>query len=922
MNFKLKLKDKTVFKIFVLCVVFLWTPLSYSLRVNRVSIEGNQIIETELILSHIRLKKGVSYRKKTVQKDVRQLFSLGFFDDIEVHSSTSGRGVNVLYKVKERLYIGEVEFKGNDSMKKEDLEELSLIKEYGFLNFDKLKKTLAAIKEKYREKGYYLAELSYKTEKIPKEKKLKLIIKIKENTKLYIKRINFVGNRNISSKELKAFMLTKEKNILSFLGASGTFQPASMERDLQFIGYYYRDKGYLNVLVHPPEITITPDKRFLYITFSVSEGPRFKMGQVAFRGDDVVPAEKVMDQLSLKEDEYFSLGLLQKDIQFISLLYKNKGYAFVEVQPQFYPDKISKDKIHILFKVKKGEVYNLNQIRLFGNNNARDKVLLRRLRIKEGELYNESKKELSRQLIQQLGYFEKVDLEPVPSEAGKGKLDLEVRVKERENTGEAHLAGGYNGQTKIFIQGGVKKQNFLGLDQSIALNMNFSKYHEIFTFGYQSPYFLDSHWSFSFDLFNVAQNTLSGSGYMDSLFSSQDYFSYSQLNTGFSFSIGRHLTEFLTLSLKYKLQKQDVSEDSIYFLRNLPGLAPVFRFLFGVEENKKGKQTQKQGKPEGRKTVSKGGTLSEIPEKGGKTSDKKPASEHKEKDRDEDPFQFVTFSDIYILDEGKGINSSLSAILEYDSRNDRYHASKGFFTRLSAEYSGLWGDFNYTKLRGQFQHYYSPFWKLVIKNRLNYGWVFSNKGGKTVPFTELFLLGGPYNLRGFQVNSQGPRKRSQKAYNYAENYNNEIKKAKIELPEKTDQLERLKQSSADSKEIEALEEEIKKAKVTVKADPLKSPEAFAQRPYGGAQMFFYSLELEIPLIERAELRGAVFFDIGEVNDSLAFDLNDQLRLDVGVGIRWKSPFGPISVDWALPYRPREELGEESWQFQFSFGSQF
>ena len=811
-----------------LCVI-IWTPLAYSARINSISVKGNKIIETNLIRSHIQLKKGFSYSKKTIQKDVRQLFSLGFFDDIVVSRSSSPKGWNIVYQVKERIHIYEVEFEGNDSINTEDLKELSLVKEYSFLHFGQLQKTLFAIKEKYKEKGYYLAEVSYQTKEMAKEKKLKLIIKIKENTKLYIKRINFIGNRNISSRRLKAFMMTKEKNILSFLGSSGIFQKEYIERDLQFIEYYYRDQGYLNVHVQQPEITITPDKKFLYINFSVSEGPRFKVGQVAFRGDDVVPAEKVMDRLQLKEEEYFSLGRLQKDIQLISLLYKNKGYAFVKVQPQFFPDSAEEDKIHILFQVEKGEKYKLGRILLFGNQNARDKVILRRLRIREGDMYNESQKELSRQLLQQLGYFEKVDIQPVPSTEQTGQLDLLIRIKERENTGEFHLAGGYNNQTKLFIQGGVKKQNFLGLDQSIALNLNFSKYDETFAFSYQSPYFLDSQWNFAFDLFNVGQNTLTGS---NSLFSSQsqDYFSYFQLNTGFYVSLGRHLTEFSTVFLKYRLQNQLLKHDPVYFLRDLPVLSSVFQFLFGgIKE----KDNEKKNYP-----------------------------------------NRATFSDIYSLEEGSGLNSSLSAILEYDTRNDLYYASKGFFTRWSAEYSGLGGNFDYTKLQGNFRHYYSPVWKLVIKNRLEYGLVFSNDQAKPAPFTELFLLGGPYNLRGFQVNSQGPRRPSKQAYDYA--VKNQFEK----------------------------------------------PDAFSNRPYGGAQKFFYSLEFEIPLVERAELRGAVFFDLGEANDELAFDLSDQLRANVGAGIRWKSPFGPISLDWALPYKPKKEFAEKDWAFQFSVGSQF
>ena len=873
-------KIKSQFKIFLL--VFLFFPsLSYAVRINKLSIRGNKIIETGLIRSHIQLKKGSYYSKKKVQKDVQHLFSLGFFDDIKVRTQNSKKGLNVTYQFKERVHIGEIEFKGNDNLKTEDLKELSLVKEDSFLNFDTLQKTFFAVKEKYKEKGYYLAELSYRTEKNSKDIKKKLIIEIKENKKLFIKKINFIGNRNISSSELKAFMQTKEKNLLSLFGSSGTFNPEHISRDLQFMEYYYRDKGYLNVRVQKPEVTVTADKKFIYISFFISEGLRFKLGQVAFRGDTVVSTETVMNRLKLKEKKYFSLGRLQEDIQLISLLYKNKGYALVQVKPLFFPDQAEEDKIHILFKVEKGEVYKLDRIHIAGNKSTRDKVILRRLRIREKDFYNESRKELTRQLLQQLGYFEEISLHSKPSETKKGKLDLFVNVKERENTGEANLVGGYNSQTKLFIQGGIKKQKFLGLDQSIAVNLSFSRYQEIFTFGYQNPYFLDSQWNFAFDIFNAGQNA---SNVGNSSFTSSqtlDYFAYFRLDTGFSVSLGRHLTEFSTVFLKYKLQNQLLEDEPVYFLRDLPVLSSLFDFLFGKVEKLDGDNVN----------------LSAIE---------------------------TNFSDIYNLEEGTGLNSSLSAILEYDRTNDRYYASKGFFVRLSTEYSGLGGDFNYVKFQGKFRHYYSPFWKLVIKNRLDAGWVFSNDSKKSVPFTELFLLGGAYNLRGFPINSQGPRKFSQSASNYAQNYNNEIQKTQQELSEKKVKLSALKaaQANKNKSEIDELSLIIAQDERTAFNQPFENIESFALRPYGGNQMFFYSLELEIPIIERAEIRGALFFDIGEVNNGLEFDLENQLRADIGVGIRWKSPFGPINLDWALPYRPRKEFEEQAWEFQFSVGNQF
>ena len=199
-------------------------PIAYAKRIKQISVKGNNIIETELILPHIHLKKGRLYSQKTIKEDVRRLFSLGFFDDIEVRRSPSPKGgFNIVYQVKERLHISELEFEGNKNLSDSDLKEMFLVKEYSFLNYAQLKKDILKVQEKYKDKGYYLAEVSYRT-KTTKAKKLKLIITIKENKKLFIKKINFIGNRNISSRRLKAFMLTKEKNLLSFIGSGGTFK--------------------------------------------------------------------------------------------------------------------------------------------------------------------------------------------------------------------------------------------------------------------------------------------------------------------------------------------------------------------------------------------------------------------------------------------------------------------------------------------------------------------------------------------------------------------------------------------------------------------------------------------------------------------------------------------------------------------------
>jgi len=806
-------------------------------------IKGNNFVSEELIKSHIKLKAGETVTDSNLQKDIRQLFSLGLFEDIKITGQVDKKGKwTLIYTFKERVFISSLEFKGNKKLNSKDLKEEAFIEEHSFLNPHQLKKTIEHIKKQYREKGYHSVRVSHRlAEDSENQKAKKLIINITENKKLSIKQIQFIGNRNVSSKKLKAFIKLKERNLLSLLTSGGVYQKEFIDHDRQVIEYYYRNLGYLNVQAHAPVLSLTTDKKSLFLSFEISEGTRYKMGEYIIEEQDL---EDKKESFKLPGKEFFSLGDLQQDLQLISEFYKNKGHALVKVEPLFYPDKLEEDKIHIAFKIDKGEIYKVGRIDIKGNKKLRDKVVFRRFQIKEGDIYNQDQINLTRQLLEQLAVFEKVNISTSLADSEKQEIKLEALIKERENTGEASLVGGYNSQTRLFIQGNLKKDNFLGLEQNIAFKVNLSYYNETMAFYYQNPYFLDTKWSFGFELFNTGEQSYVGSQFsnLGNLFSPSDYRTYFSLDTGFSVSVGSKLTAFSSLFLKYRFSKQRISEEAIDIIRKLP----LFSSLF----------------PNNKRNL--------LPsEKIDKSSLSK---------------EYLTnlrFNDIYDFDSASGLKSSLSLTWEKDKRNDRFYAMRGFFTRFQAEHTGLGGHLKYSKLTADLRHYYNPLWKLVIKNRLDLGYVFSGMKNQELPFTELFLLGGPYNLRGFLINSQGPRKRSEQAYKWALDVNQN-------------------QTEPENK--------------------FKNPNTFALRPYGGSQKLFYSLELEIPLFERVGLRAAGFLDIGEANNGLSFDLNDQLRANVGLGIRWISPFGPLSLDWAVPYKPREEFEENSWQFQFSVGS--
>lgn len=786
---------------------------------KKLSIKGNKFIESSLIKNHLSLKAGKPYSLEKIKKDVRSLYALGFFEDVEVFKKIlSKNSVNILYRIKERPLVGKIKFEGNKALSEEDLKELLEVKEFEFVSFQALESTLTAVKKKYKEKGYFLSEVSYKIKPLKKGKgKVQLVVQIKEKEKVVIKKINFIGNRHFSSKKLKSLMMTRQQGFFSFLDSSGVYNPLYLDRDLQMLEFLYRDKGYLNVRLEKPEISLTPNKKHIYISLTIHEGQRFSMGLVNFQGDEVVSKEKALSLIDSGKGEFFSLGTMIKDLRTIEDLYKEEGYAFAKAIPEVLPDQSEENKVHVSFQVEKGAIYKVGKINVFGNKNTRDKVILRQFSLKEGSRYKKSHQDQSEALVTRLGFFEEVNLKLKKEDLSKEKtLDVEVHVKEREHTGEAQLAGGYNSLHKIFIKGGLKKSNFLGLGHSFSVNLLFSRLHESFNLNYHIPYLLDTDWSLSMDVFNIGQDMLSGYG--DSFFSQaqERLLSYSQMNRGFAFSVGRHITDYFSSSLKYRLQQQFLSGDSFLLSRKIFGEPP---------------KTEKDD-------------LRDL------------------------------VNNILPLKDGEGVLSSLSGIFEYDKRNDRYYTTKGYFGRLSLEYAGLGGDFKHTKIQGNLNFYTKLFWKFVLKNSMNYGIVFSNDKKKEVLFTERFLLGGPYSLRGFTPNTVGPRKYSEDIYNYA------VKKG------------------------------------------FKNPSAVAHYPYGGTKMFFYNLELEAPLISQARIFGALFFDIGEAANNFTFDFDRELRANIGAGIRWRAPMGLVRLDWGIPFFPKKKLGEERLQFQFSIGSSF
>ena len=364
-----------IFLYFLLCA-FSFSALSQV--VGEIVVKGNKIIETAAIVSKINSKINKPYKTWNVRKDVQNIFKTGWFHSVKVEKKKVGKKVKLIYIVKERPVVEKIIYKGNRALSKKEMNEIFNFSLYEFLNYKKIKEAIQGVKKEYEKKGYYLVEIDHSIKKTSHPSKVHLIVNIKENNKVKIKRVNFIGNQSISSQEIKSFMGTREAGLLSFISSSGSYKKDILEKDLNNIRFVYMDRGYWKVFVGKPEILVSPDKTDITITIPIQEGDQYKAGSINFSGDLIFNEEFLKEGIETEELEIFSYGKLQRDIKRIEAKYGDKGYAFVNVIPKFFNLPTDDGKtIHLLFDIQKGKKVQIGKIHISGNSYTRDKVIRR-----------------------------------------------------------------------------------------------------------------------------------------------------------------------------------------------------------------------------------------------------------------------------------------------------------------------------------------------------------------------------------------------------------------------------------------------------------------------------------------------------------------------------------------------------------------
>ncbi|HYX92513.1 MAG TPA: outer membrane protein assembly factor BamA, partial [Myxococcaceae bacterium] len=509
-----------------------------------IRVEGNRRVEAAAVERALVQKRGDIFDAAKTPQDLRALWRLGYFSDVQllVQRLPQG-GVVYVVRVEERPTIHEVRLQGNQELSKDDFKESLDLRPNSILDLEQVRKNAKKIQEKYVDKGYFLAEVTWKLEKVPETNQVDVVFVIREHAKVQVRQITFVGNEKVPSSQLKEVMATKEASLLSFISGEGTYREEMFQRDLAMIQAAYYDRGFVNVKVEKPLVTISPDKRDIFIAIHIEEGEQYRIGQLDFSGDLLTPKERLASRMSSKEGALFNRSELGKDIQAITELYADQGYAYANINPL---TRVNADArtIDLTFDIQQGRQVTIERIEITGNSKTRDKVIRRELRIYEGELFSGSGLRRSQERVNALGFFEKVEVTHKPG-SSDDRIVVVVDVKEKA-TGTFQVGLGFSNVENFVFTAQVSQNNFLGWGQSASLSLQWSGLRRFGQASYFDPYFWDTQFIVSTDLYNVQG----------------DYLEFVRNSTGGNLNVGRHLWEDVMANLTYTLEFVNVEPAS------------------------------------------------------------------------------------------------------------------------------------------------------------------------------------------------------------------------------------------------------------------------------------------------------------------------------------------------------------------------
>ncbi|MDH3201932.1 MAG: outer membrane protein assembly factor BamA [Myxococcales bacterium] len=476
-------------------------------NIRRVAVVGARRVDPDDVRATMKLGRGKVCTDPQVTRDARAIWNMGYFDDLAIESDPLGDGIKLTIRVLERPAIRKVKYEGNDEVDDDDIDEAITLEAGTILAVPEVEKSADKIRALYAESGFFLAEVQYELKRIPGDNnQIDVLFKIDEGAEVDVRRVSFVGNKQLPSEELLKIMQTNETGMFSFFSDRNKFNREAFDEDVTRVQAWYYDKGYLMMRPGRPSVELTADRKYVDITIPVQEGPRFRIRNVdVVEKDDVgnevetiAPKAELRGAIDLESGDWFSRSKIAEGIEEISRAYRDQGYALVEMIPETDLDEVN-HLVDVSVNIQRGPLVYIERIHVRGNTKTRDAVIRREFRLSEGDLYNQSRIEDGRALANQLGYFERVDVSEEQGSA-RNQMVLNVEVAEKP-TGTFQVGAGFSSLESFIITAQVQQQNLFGRGQSLGLNLQLSGIRQQIDVNFVEPWFLGSEWSLGFGFF-------------------------------------------------------------------------------------------------------------------------------------------------------------------------------------------------------------------------------------------------------------------------------------------------------------------------------------------------------------------------------------------------------------------------------------
>ena len=506
--------------------------------ITAIKVEGNQRIEESTIRSYMLVQPGDPYDPDRVDRSLKSLFSTGLFRDV----SFQRQGGTLVVRVVENPIINRIAFEGNRKLTDEQLRTTVQLRPRAVFTAELAQADRQRILNAYAKAGRYAATVDPKIIRLD-QNRVDVVYEINEGATTLVSRIAVVGNHAFSESRLREVVASREEAFWRFLTNADQYDPERVNFDKELLRRFYLKNGYADFEVKSATAELSPDRSAFLLTFVISEGEKYTVGKVdidnKLRNLDV---DTLRPLLKIEAGDTYDGDAVEKTSTALQEAIQQRGYAFVDVKPRIARDRV-KHTVDLVFDIGEGPRVYVERIDISGNTRTKDKVIRREFRIAEGDAFDATAVRVTRQRLQDLGYFNGVTITPSPGSAAD-KAIISTVVDEKA-TGELTLGGGYSTDSGALINVGLRERNLIGTGIDASVNGVLAQKSSQVDLSITDPFFLDRNLAAGIDLFNIRNNN-------------QSIAAYSERRTGGALRLGYEFNEHLRQAWTYSLVDRNV----------------------------------------------------------------------------------------------------------------------------------------------------------------------------------------------------------------------------------------------------------------------------------------------------------------------------------------------------------------------------